>query len=79
MNNTQRELAMNLLADDDFNFIMNGSGAELLDSYLRNGFRGYYEYTDEELIAELESRGLPLEADDENIDIQIDNISHIGE
>ena len=51
-----REAAIEQLANDDFEFIMNGSGAELLDSYLNYGFKGYREYTNEELVAELQQR-----------------------
>ena len=53
-----REEAINYLADSDCYYIMDGDGlgAELLDSYLRNGFKGYEAYTDKELIAEMAQR-----------------------
>jgi hypothetical protein len=44
------------LADSDFDYIIHGDGVELLDSYLRNGFKGYEAYTEEELIAEVAQR-----------------------
>jgi hypothetical protein len=51
-----RDEMIDYLADSDFDFIMGGSGAELLDSYLRNGFKGYEAYTDAELQVEVEQR-----------------------
>ena len=53
-----REAAIDYLADSDFDYIMNGNGlgAELLDSYIRSGFKGYEAYTEEELIAEVAQR-----------------------
>lgn len=47
-----RDEMVDYLADSDFDYIMEGTGAELLDSYLRNGFKGYEAYTDTELKAE---------------------------
>jgi hypothetical protein len=47
------------LADSDYDYIIHsrdGGGLELLDSYLRNGFKGYEAYTDEELTAEVAQR-----------------------
>lgn len=52
-----REKAIQELVNSDFQYIMSGDGAEILDSYLTFGFKGYYEFTDEELICELEQRG----------------------
>jgi hypothetical protein len=77
-----REMAIQELVNDDFTFFMqgNGPGLELLDSYLINGFKGYNNYTDEELISELEDRDISyLFNGDDNINIEIDDISHIGE
>ena len=53
-----RDEMIEFLIDTDFNYIMDytGNGAELLDSYLRNGFKGYAAYTEEELIAEVAQR-----------------------
>lgn len=47
-----RDEMVDYLADSDFDYIMEGTGAELLDSYLRTGFKGYDAYTDTELEAE---------------------------
>ena len=45
------------LCDSDYDYIMNDDGGlELLDSYLRLGFKGYEAYTDEELIVEYKQR-----------------------
>jgi|1048.fasta_scaffold80538_2 hypothetical protein len=46
-----REAAVKWLVNKDFEFINEGDGAglELLDSILENGFKGYGNYTDEEL------------------------------
>ena len=46
-----REVAIEYLCERDFDFINegNGAGLELLDSILKDGFRGYGNYTDEEL------------------------------
>ena len=53
-----REQMVEFLIDSDYAYIMDndGGGLELLDSYLRNGFKGYEAYTDEELIAEVAQR-----------------------
>lgn len=53
-----RDEMIDYLADSDFDYIMDGDGlgAELLDSYLRNGFKGYEAYTDAELKTEYEQR-----------------------
>jgi hypothetical protein len=53
-----REEMIDYLADSDFDYIMNGDGlgAELLDSYIRNGFKGYEAYSDTELKVEFEQR-----------------------
>lgn len=46
-----REAAIQWLCQKDFEFINEGDGAglELLDSILENGFKGYINYTDQEL------------------------------
>jgi hypothetical protein len=55
MKNTKREAnreaAIQWLAQKDFEFINSGDGAglELLDSILADGFKGYGNYTDQEL------------------------------
>ena len=51
-----RDEMVEFLADSDFDYIIHGDGVELLDSYLRNGFKGYEAYTEEELIAEVAQR-----------------------
>lgn len=53
-----REQMVEFLIDSDYAYIMDndGGGLELLDSYLRNGFKGYEAYTEEELIAEVAQR-----------------------
>ena len=50
-NYKDRENAIEYLCEKDFAFINEGDGAglELLDSILQDGFRGYGNYTDEEL------------------------------
>lgn len=46
-----REAAIQWLCQKDFEFINSGDGAglELLDSILADGFKGYGNYTDQEL------------------------------
>ena len=46
-----REAAVKWLVNKDFEFIneSDGAGLEMLDSILENGFKGYGNYTDEEL------------------------------
>ena len=46
-----REVAIEYLCERDFDFINQGDGAglELLDSILKDGFKGYGNYTDREL------------------------------
>jgi hypothetical protein len=54
-----RDEMIDYLADSDFDYIIHtgeGGGLELLDSYLRMGFKGYEAYTDEELAAEVAER-----------------------
>lgn len=46
------------LEEDDFQYIMaRDGGVEMLRSILAYGFKGYTNYTDEELKAELTERG----------------------
>ena len=53
-----RDEMVEFLIDSDYAYIMenDGGGPELLCSYLRNGFKGYEAYTDEELIADVAQR-----------------------
>jgi hypothetical protein len=53
-----REEAIDYLSDSDFQYIQEGSGGglELLRSYLEDGFKGYGNFTDEELVAEIKER-----------------------
>jgi hypothetical protein len=45
------------LVDDDFDYIMQtDNGLELLRDYLALGFKGYMNFTDEELDAEIKER-----------------------
>lgn len=45
------------LVDNDFDYIMQtDSGLELLRDYLALGFKGYMNFTDEELDAEIRER-----------------------
>jgi hypothetical protein len=60
MNATKRQEMITKLVEADFEFIMDGDGAELLDSYLEFGFRGYTAYSDAELVVEMGQRGLTL-------------------
>jgi hypothetical protein len=48
---------VDFLIDSDFRYIMEcANGPELLDSYLGHGFKGYHNFTDAELIAEVAQR-----------------------
>jgi hypothetical protein len=52
-----REAAEQFLVDNDFDYIMQqDSGLELLRDYLLIGFKGYVNFTDEELMAEIKER-----------------------
>jgi hypothetical protein len=45
------------LSNSDFDYIMQtDGGVELLRSYIEDGFKGYSNYTDEELKLEVEQR-----------------------
>lgn len=53
-----REAAVDYLVESDFQYIINGDGMglELLRGYLEDGFKGYGNFTDEELQAEVKER-----------------------
>lgn len=52
-----RDEMVDYLIDGDYNYIMEcANGPELLDSYLKFGFKGYFNYTDAELEAEIKER-----------------------
>ena len=52
-----REEAEQFLVDDDFDYIMQtDNGLELLRDYLALGFKGYMNFTDAELVAEIKER-----------------------
>jgi hypothetical protein len=52
-----REEMVAYLCESDFQYIMHEDGGlELLDSYLRLGFKGYDAYTPEELVVEYKQR-----------------------
>ena len=52
-----REEMIDYLIDSDFKYIMEcANGPELLDSYLGFGFKGYRNFTDDELRAEVRER-----------------------
>ena len=52
-----RDEAEQFLVDDDFEYIMQtDNGLELLRDYLALGFKGYMNFTDEELLAEIKER-----------------------
>jgi hypothetical protein len=52
-----REEMIDYLIDSDFRYIMEcANGPELLDSYLGFGFKGYQNFTDDELRYEVAQR-----------------------
>lgn len=53
-----REEAIDYLTESDFQYIINGDGMglELLRTYLEDGFKGYSNFEDEELVAEVKER-----------------------
>ena len=52
-----RDEKIDFLVNSDYTYIMeNCNGPELLDSYLKFGFKGYFVFTDKELHDELVSR-----------------------
>lgn len=57
LDEADRQELVDYLADSDYDYIMNEDGGlELLDSYLRSGFKGYDSFTDAELITEYKQR-----------------------
>ena len=69
-----REKAIQELIDNDFSDIFNLGQEEgaMLESILRNGFKGYAEMTDEELISELEQRDISSNFGENDYDGQPD-------
>jgi hypothetical protein len=52
-----RNEMIHFLCESDFRYIMEcANGPELLDSYIQWGFKGYENYTDEELRVEYAQR-----------------------
>lgn len=52
-----RDEMIEYLSDSDYEYIMQTDGGiELLRSYIEDGFKGYSNYTDEELKVEFEQR-----------------------
>jgi hypothetical protein len=52
-----REEMIDFLSNSDYDYIMQtDSGIELLRSYIEDGFKGYSNFTDEELVAEVKQR-----------------------
>ena len=52
-----RDEMIDYLVDSDYRYVMEcANGPELLDSYIKFGFKGYFNYTDEELRAEYAQR-----------------------
>jgi len=53
-----REEQIDYLVESDFQYIQesSGGGLELLRAYLEDGFKGYANFTDEELAAEVTER-----------------------
>jgi hypothetical protein len=58
LNEQQRDVAVSALVDNDFDSIMNGDSMELLNSYLMYGHKGYNDYTNDELVSELQARDM---------------------
>jgi hypothetical protein len=57
LDEADREELVSYLADSDYDYIMEcDGGLELLDSYLRQGFKGYDSFSDAELITEYKQR-----------------------
>ena len=59
-----REKAIDTLVDNDMTDIENGSW-DFLELILLDGWTGYQEMSDEQLLEELENRGLVEEEDNE--------------
>lgn len=75
-----RGKAIDTLLGNDYDTVMNDS--DYLYSLLQFGFKGYDNMTDEELEQELVDRDISTvfgDNDDENITIELDDISHINE
>lgn len=53
-----RSAVIDTLVDIDWDSIIHMDTSELLNSYLRSGFKGYDNFTDEELQSELDNRGI---------------------
>ena len=72
-----RALAIQELVDNDFSDIFNLGESEgsMLESILMHGFKGYNNFTDDELMYELAERDILCE----NLEIELDDISHINE
>jgi hypothetical protein len=52
-----RDEMVEYLSNSDYDYIMQtDGGVELLRSYIEDGFKGYSNYTDEELKLEVEQR-----------------------
>jgi hypothetical protein len=53
-----REEMIDYLVESDFKYIMEGDGCglELLRTYLEDGFTGYANFSDAELVAEVKER-----------------------
>jgi hypothetical protein len=57
LDEADREELVAYLTDSDYDYIMNEDGGlELLESYLRSGFKGYDSFTDAELVTEYKQR-----------------------
>lgn len=69
-----REKAIQELVDNDFSDIFNLGQTEgaMLESILRDGFKGYANMTDEALMQELEERGISYLFGDDDYDGQPD-------
>lgn len=52
-----RDEMIDYLVDSDYHFVMeNSNGPGLLDDYIRFGFKGYLNFSDEELKVEYQTR-----------------------
>ena len=52
-----REEMIDFLSNSDYDYIMQTDGGiELLRSYIEDGFKGYSNFTDAELVAEVKER-----------------------
>jgi hypothetical protein len=55
-----RSIAISRLLDDDINTVEAGN-YDVLVSVMLEGFKGYNDQTDEELLAELNARDIPVD------------------